>query len=287
MNPTEKTNIHSDNRSSFRRRSPSENEISIHIWNKPKTTWHGHQFYEFAICTKGKLVHYLNDDPAQTICEKQTFLITPDDFHNVVSGRKEIGEHINVSITTSMFTHICEFLHISLSNIDFCKLITLTDNEYAQITTLINNYFIHLNDKKPEKTEGLAKFIVTTLIFAFSNHSNQSNDIPKWLVDFTNQLHMEKNIALSVSELYPLSGYSQTSLSKAFRKYYNMTLVDFFNRIKIQYAYNLIKNTNLKIISIATMIGFDSLSHFNYLFKKITGMTPSNVRIGHTRDKTN
>ena len=46
----------------------------------------------------------------------------------------------------------------------------------------------------------------------------------------------------------------------------------------MEYAAQLLSNTNLKIYDVCEQVGYKSLRHFNKLFKAYTGMQPSGYR---------
>jgi AraC-like DNA-binding protein len=48
--------------------------------------------------------------------------------------------------------------------------------------------------------------------------------------------------------------------------------------MRIEKAKNLLLNPNLRISEIAYEIGFQSLTHFNRVFKKIIGQSPTEYR---------
>jgi AraC-like DNA-binding protein len=48
--------------------------------------------------------------------------------------------------------------------------------------------------------------------------------------------------------------------------------------VRIEKAKNLLLNPNLRISEIAYEVGFQSLTHFNRVFRKITGQSPTDYR---------
>ena len=67
---------------------------------------------------------------------------------------------------------------------------------------------------------------------------------------------------------------------KLFRKVTSTTFTEFVSRTRIEKAKNLLLNPNLRISEIAYEVGFQSLTHFNRVFKKIIGESPTEYR-GH------
>jgi AraC-like DNA-binding protein len=67
---------------------------------------------------------------------------------------------------------------------------------------------------------------------------------------------------------------------KLFRKVTGTTFTEFVSRTRIERAKNLLLNPNLRISEIAYEVGFQSLTHFNRVFKNVVGESPTEYR-GH------
>ena len=65
---------------------------------------------------------------------------------------------------------------------------------------------------------------------------------------------------------------------KLFRKVTGITFTEFVSRTRIENAKNLLLNPNLRISEIAFEVGFQSLTHFNRVFRKIEGESPTQYR---------
>jgi AraC-like DNA-binding protein len=68
------------------------------------------------------------------------------------------------------------------------------------------------------------------------------------------------------------------SLCRFFKSEMDMTIFDYLNKIKVDYACSLLLNRELGIVDIAYDCGFNNLSHFNKQFKKNMNSTPSQYR---------
>jgi AraC-like DNA-binding protein/ligand-binding sensor protein len=67
---------------------------------------------------------------------------------------------------------------------------------------------------------------------------------------------------------------------KLFKKVTGINFTEFLSRTRIEKAKNLLLNPNLRVSEIAYEVGFQSLTHFNRVFKKIVGESPTEYR-GH------
>ena len=65
---------------------------------------------------------------------------------------------------------------------------------------------------------------------------------------------------------------------KVFKKATGLTFTDYLSRVRIEKAKNLLLNPNLRVSEIAYDVGFQSLTHFNRVFRKLTGFSPSRYR---------
>ena len=72
---------------------------------------------------------------------------------------------------------------------------------------------------------------------------------------------------------------------KLFKKSTGINFTDFVSRVRIEKGKNLLLNPNLRISEIAFAIGFQSLTHFNRVFKTITGQSPTAYRSQLMRGK--
>lgn len=65
---------------------------------------------------------------------------------------------------------------------------------------------------------------------------------------------------------------------KMFKKVTGINFTDYLSRVRIEKSKNLLLNPNLRVSEIAFEVGFQSLTHFNRVFKKILGQSPTEYR---------
>ena len=64
-----------------------------------------------------------------------------------------------------------------------------------------------------------------------------------------------------------------------------MTLIEYLNQVKIKNARQLLEFSDREVGDIAEACGFNSVAYFSNVFKKITGMAPSEYRKNTRGDK--
>ena len=75
-------------------------------------------------------------------------------------------------------------------------------------------------------------------------------------------------------------GWNRCYVSTQFKQETGINLSEFINRLKIDEATRLLVTTDRSIANIASLLAFCSPSHFQSIFKKVTGMNPSQYREG-------
>lgn len=63
-------------------------------------------------------------------------------------------------------------------------------------------------------------------------------------------------------------------LSKRFRAETGMTLREYINQLRIEEAKRLLLSTNANISEVASEVGYDNISYFSTVFRKLCGMSP-------------
>lgn len=91
---------------------------------------------------------------------------------------------------------------------------------------------------------------------------------------------------ITFSDAAAFMGLSEPYFSKFFRKISGMTFSQYLNSVRLEHAVEMLKNNSdhLSITEIASLCGFDTIRHFNRVFKDITGMSPRQMPAGYVTD---
>lgn len=100
---------------------------------------------------------------------------------------------------------------------------------------------------------------------------NEHDDRIKSLIRYLTDHYMEE---LSLEHLAERFFISKFHLCREFKRYTNSTVIEYLNSIRILNAQRLFLESDLNLTAIAGEVGFASLSHFERIFHKLTGMTP-------------
>lgn len=83
---------------------------------------------------------------------------------------------------------------------------------------------------------------------------------------------------LRLQDIAKQFGYDYSYLSSFFNKNFDMDFASFVNKYRIQFACELLKDTNDDVTQIAMKCGFSTIRNFNRVFKNETGQTPKAYR---------
>ena len=83
---------------------------------------------------------------------------------------------------------------------------------------------------------------------------------------------------LSLEQVAKSVNTSKFYFCKIFKKATGINFTDYLSRVRTERAKNLLLNPNLRISEIAYEVGFQSLTHFNRVFKRILGRSPTDYR---------
>ncbi|MNI55836.1 HTH-type transcriptional activator Btr [compost metagenome] len=116
---------------------------------------------------------------------------------------------------------------------------------------------------------------VTRTAEAVQEKKEEKHPVTTFVVDYINE-HLADKIYLDVlaEKLKMSSGY----LSSYFKGKTGKNIVDYINETRINKATSLLADNNIKILDAAQAVGYQNISSFNRMFKKYTGLTPSEYR---------
>jgi AraC-like DNA-binding protein len=83
---------------------------------------------------------------------------------------------------------------------------------------------------------------------------------------------------LSLTKVAKAANISRNHLSEKFKQVTGTNFVEYIAWTRFEKACDLLRNSNLRISEIAFAVGFQSLSQFNRVFKKLSEESPTQYR---------
>lgn len=258
-----------------------EQGVDYHWCYQNSSSLHSHDYYEFIIITDGKLKH-LHQSQTTIASKGMLFLIKPGEYHQFLPYHNSHAKQINFAITPQMLKSFSETIwqhdiFEKINNWDIPNNLILPQQDLDRIF----DYAERLNQYSSQSKNiyALIKTIILELLICLiekleSNEPVQAKDLPTWFTDFLTLLKTPNVFTMKLKDIYPLAPYSQSMLNVYFNKYMDMTLIAYITNLKISYACNLLRYTDDSPLDISNKLEYDSLSHFNRVFKKVTGKSP-------------
>src|SRR5258708_27077120 len=109
----------------------------------------------------------------------------------------------------------------------------------------------------------------------------KSGKVPEWAKELKEiiQDQIDTNLTLSLKEVSQSLHVHPSYLSREFSKYFDdLTFDDYIRKLRIEKSIQLLKDSKHSLSEIAYLTGFSDQSHFNRIFKKVTGKNPSAYR---------
>ncbi len=106
-------------------------------------------------------------------------------------------------------------------------------------------------------------------------HESNKDDLVETAILYMKE-NMEKRV--SMSDVARFIGYSSSHFCQVFKEKTGMSPNDYFNRLKIERACELLDQTNMRINQISYKIGIQDNYYFSRLFKKVMHVSPQKYR---------
>ena len=221
------------------------------------------------------------------VCNGVSSLIPPGTLLLLKPGS---AHHLNTAATDSVHFVLCieesyfqdfvsrVFPNFSLDNME----------EYisTQIPDFKMKYLLELAHLLTSKDTNKGQWMAEEIVFLYlSTFENQKNiyDSNHYVADIVAKIDSQLYMNSSVQEICANYPYSQSLLLRQFKSLTGYTIVEYKKKQKIHYACELLTKTNARMLDIADLLHYESISYFVHAFKKEMGCTPSEYR----KKKTN
>jgi len=264
----------------------SEMQMSFHWWDAAYTSLHCHNYCEFFIITSGSTNHILNG-VRESLSENTLYLIRPNDVHQFAPIGNEKCVHINISSTLSRFSQLCSVLGITQEDL-------FNDSQNAlcvQLTRDERNYFInrtqqvhYLGNCESDHTAlqlTISEMLILCITIMYKKRMMQHDECPEWLRVVLERLHKPEYMDCNANDVYQLAGYSAPVVIQNFKRYTGDTVRSYLVKLKIDWSMQLFLTTDMSVLEVSDSLGYASLSHFEKLFAKHTGMCPRVFKSQH------
>ena len=280
----------------------SDEGIFSELHTSEFTTPHYHTYYELVVMFKGEIEHLYTsvaDQPGypSTLPKRSLYGEFPDTGLVFARERLKLGdiqiippwichryafvdprsEYVNVTISAPLFAELTRHLNADRFS-DLPKKITVHSDKIAAIREQFLETEQQMNLGEKDRA-ALNKILVMNVLKNFlTDETMQKAELPQWLKELIVLINNPNYYAFSVEEIVAGIPYSHSYICKHFKAAFGISLKHYLTNKKLEHACYLLKHTDLKIVSIANLIGYGNQGFFANVFFNRYGMTPFDYR---------
>jgi AraC-like DNA-binding protein len=118
------------------------------------------------------------------------------------------------------------------------------------------------------------------MLLTYESHETTSNHRAEPMEVWKARKFIEQHSGeeLSLRKVAKAVNISANHLSEKFKQVTGLNFVEYVARTRFKHACDLLLNPSRRISEIAFAVGFQSLSQFNRVFKKLSGKSPTEFR---------
>jgi AraC-like DNA-binding protein len=153
------------------------------------------------------------------------------------------------------------------------------DSKYQFRHTFTKLYHAYINKHilgKEQLCSALLNEIMVDIFNILNDHTSRAKD--NRIEEIVKLIRRHPQIRYTVEDLSAKTGLSKKQLTRLFNKYYQSSPKQFVLENMITYAGFLLTETEMSIIDISTELNFPDPYSFSKLYKRMTGMSPSQMR---------
>lgn len=234
---------------------------------------HYHDFYELYYLESGERYHFYKDE-LHCLTQGQFILFPPYVMH------RSYGQNDTYFKRIVLYFKPSEIISEELSNAVAKSggVYVVNDKMRREIHTLLK---LILDEQRSDtfSNEYIHSILNALLIILLRQAKPQEMSTKhtriEQIIHYINT-NYDKDLSLELlSKEFYISPYH---LCHEFKKYTGRTLVEYLNITRIMHAQRKIMETSDSITDICSHTGFKNLTHFNRVFRSITGMSPSKYR---------
>lgn len=250
-----------------------------HCYNK----LHTHDYFELLLVAEGQFSSYVN---GLTTIRKEGSLIffRAADIHRIDPVEGHECHLINITYAKKTFYDLAAYLGTGFNAKYFLEapdppVVSLDEHQKKELIRKLNYLnTIPVSDKLQIRTSLRCLLMDVFYKYILLKTDVIKNDMPEWLSKLCNDLRQTEYLTAGTEALTLLSGKTHAYLCRMFKKYLNTTPTAFLNGLRLEYAGNLLLNSDKSVLDICYDAGFNNLGHFYKLFGRHFGMSPQIYR---------
>jgi len=270
--------------------------VTIHYFEYSKHFFFAgerHDFWEFLYVDKGS-VHVSTDQDRYSLQQGDIIFHQPMEFHTVEANKKVAPNLVVISFVAQ--SPAMDYFKGKIFQLspemrqDLGQILRLASQVFS---TPLSDPQTKVYKKRPDRPLGsdqlilinLERFLLHCLGLGLG-HTDPALSFPPMLIEsesvqvsqimdlMASNLHQSWTLDRICQEVH----MSPSSLNKLFKKYCQMTVLQYLKHLKVEKAKDLIRQDLYNFSEIARQLNYQSIHYFSRLFKAHTGMTLSQYK---------
>lgn len=262
-------------------------EFATQLVTNNCTKSHKHTHYEIVYVLSGSLTHYFNGTK-QILTTGDCVILFPEDVHSYSTDNVSVNRDIMIS--TSFFNKIVSIILSGQQS-------SISPNYESRL--LKNKTFVHFNSDEITDLENIIRNFsetediigkrcacsvftikILTKFFEKPKLTTRNSSITERILEcLTRTPAIKEGIPWICKHLK----YSSSYVCQSFKKETGIQLSLYIKDLRLTYLAYYLKNTQYSLSEISELIGIESLSYINKIFKEKYGITPARFRKNHSK----
>ncbi|MBQ6473545.1 MAG: helix-turn-helix transcriptional regulator [Victivallales bacterium] len=224
-------------------------------------------------------VIYIQNGQKTVLVPGELFVTRPGDTVIMRNAGTEESRQLQLLISGCNAQIIMDSLQI-MAGFKFC--FAKEDGDFFR--SRLEQFFTLLHQKNPAESWLNSLRCHELLLFladCINKNQNELKEIPKSVMALLQIMETESGRHSSIEELAKGCGVSIRSIFRLFKQYIGVTPHAYRQRLQVEKAQYLLKNSTDSIKEIAEKLGFPNAFYFSSVFSRSTGVSPSDYRKNH------
>lgn len=271
----------------------TSNPVRARFYEYPRFTypWHFHSEYEIIYVEKGEgdclvgdsIISYAKGDLILFGSElPHSMQSSPDDGEESVLKVKGVNIQFEKDFMHYSISQYSQFIPIRNLLEDACRGIRFTVSRSRKVIKLLKQIpsakgaeqiILLLSLLQIMATNANRKYLTTS--HYTPSPSIMRNERMEKVIAYLNKHYTE---SVGLDEIASYTAMNPTAFCRYFKENTGKTFKEYVLDMRIGYACKLLNSSMMNISQISATCGFESPVHFNRIFKRVTGMTPTVYR---------
>lgn len=242
-----------------------------------------HDFWELVYCDKKNVVCQCGGQEI-VLNEGEILFHSPNEAHSIhADGINSPSVFVLCFVCNSESMGAFKHYHKKLNTQNTILLANIIDEMKRTFVFPFNRKLVLLQNPILGGQEVIKNYLELLLIFLLREKAEQRTTLFLSEQNYEKQLallieqYLRGNIyaSLSIPDICKHFNYSKAYISRIFKTYFSETLINYYNKLKIEEAKKLLTKEHLPVSQISDMLCFTDPHYFSIFFKKSTGISPS------------